>query len=117
MNEIYNFKDFFFIDFQSYRCDGELPCDNVLTIPIDCDAFMVKCIECDKFTNILKGLKAMQVSSSRFCIERFIHFMRTKRRCHYTEVDFSIFEKSTTFRLDCEHFCGPTEDQSYLYFL
>lgn len=45
----------------NHRCDGEVPCDNVLTIPIDCDAFMIKCKDCDKFTNILKGLKAMQV--------------------------------------------------------
>ncbi|KAJ6633064.1 SET and MYND domain-containing protein 4, partial [Pseudolycoriella hygida] len=43
-----------------FRCDGDSPCNNVLTIPSDCNAFMIKCIACGQFTNILKGLKAIQ---------------------------------------------------------
>lgn len=43
-----------------FKCDSERPCDNVLVIPVDTDAFMVKCDRCGQFTNILKGLKAVQ---------------------------------------------------------
>lgn len=44
-----------------FRCDGDIPCNNIITIPSDCNEFMIKCIECGQFTNILKGLKAIQV--------------------------------------------------------
>lgn len=45
-----------------FRCDGDgQPCNNIITIPSDCNEFMIKCIECGQFTNILKGLKAIQV--------------------------------------------------------
>lgn len=47
---------FFFI----FRCAGKKPCTNVLTIPAECNDFMIQCIECGEFTNILKGLKAVQ---------------------------------------------------------
>lgn len=47
-----------------FRCGGDIPCNNVITIPIDCNEFMIKCIQCGQFTNILKGLKAIQVSKN-----------------------------------------------------
>lgn len=43
-----------------FKCDSDRPCDNVLVIPIETDAFLVKCDRCGQFTNILKGLKAVQ---------------------------------------------------------
>ncbi|XP_037034883.1 SET and MYND domain-containing protein 4 [Bradysia coprophila] len=44
-----------------FRCDGDsASCNNIITIPSDCNEFMIKCIECGQFTNILKGLKAIQ---------------------------------------------------------
>lgn len=46
-----------------FRCDGDNPCNNIITIPSDCNEFMIKCIQCGQFTNILKGLKAIQVNN------------------------------------------------------
>lgn len=43
-----------------FRCETEL-CDNVILVPTDTMEFMVQCSKCKKFTNILKGLKALQV--------------------------------------------------------
>lgn len=43
-----------------FKCGGDRPCDNVLVIPTDTEAFMVRCDRCGQFTNILKGLKAVQ---------------------------------------------------------
>lgn len=43
------------------RCNGTETCENVITIPVDCSEFMIQCIQCGEFTNILKGLKAVQV--------------------------------------------------------
>lgn len=45
-----------------FRCNGTETCENVITVPIDCSDFMIQCIECGQYTNILKGLKAVQVS-------------------------------------------------------
>lgn len=45
------------------RCDGVSDgCKNVLCIPTECNEFMIQCIGCGKYTNILKGLKAVQVN-------------------------------------------------------
>lgn len=44
------------------RCDADTKCPNVIEIPLDCNDFMVRCARCGQFTNILKALKAMQVS-------------------------------------------------------
>lgn len=43
-----------------YRCAGKKPCDNVINIPADCNEFMIQCVKCGEFTNILKGLKSVQ---------------------------------------------------------
>lgn len=43
------------------RCNGTKDCKNVIVIPSDCNEFMIQCIKCGEFTNILKGLKAVQV--------------------------------------------------------
>lgn len=43
-----------------FKCASDRPCNNVLVIPVETDAFMVKCDRCGQFTNILKGLKAVQ---------------------------------------------------------
>lgn len=43
-----------------FKCGGKKPCDNVITIPAECNEFMIQCIKCGEFTNILKGLKAVQ---------------------------------------------------------
>lgn len=42
------------------RCNGNKNCDNVIIIPSDCNEFMIQCIKCGEYTNILKGLKAVQ---------------------------------------------------------
>lgn len=44
-----------------FRCLGNKPCNNVITIPADCNDFMIQCIQCGEYTNILKGLKSVQV--------------------------------------------------------
>lgn len=50
-----------------FRCTGaKQPCDNIITIPADCNEFMIQCIKCGEFTNILKGLKAVQVRNLVF---------------------------------------------------
>ena len=44
------------------RCDSDRPCPNVVPVTYDCNEFMVKCGLCQQYTNILKGLKSLQVS-------------------------------------------------------
>lgn len=44
------------------RCNATENCKNIITIPADCNEFMIQCIQCGEYTNILKGLKAVQVS-------------------------------------------------------
>lgn len=45
-----------------FRCEGlGKTCTNVLMIPIDVKEFIIKCTECGESTNIMKGLKALQV--------------------------------------------------------
>ncbi|CAF4836224.1 unnamed protein product [Pieris macdunnoughi] len=46
--------------YMRFRCDSGQPCPNVLPVAHDCTEFMVKCGLCQQFTNILKGLKALQ---------------------------------------------------------
>ncbi|XP_045490330.1 SET and MYND domain-containing protein 4 [Pieris rapae] len=46
--------------YMRFRCDSGQPCPNVLPVTHDCTEFMVKCGLCQQFTNILKGLKALQ---------------------------------------------------------
>lgn len=46
----------------SCRCDSDRPCPNVVAVPYDTKDFMVQCGLCGQYTNILKGLKALQVS-------------------------------------------------------
>lgn len=61
-----------------FKCDGDTPCNNIITIPSDCNEFMIKCIQCGQFTNILKGLKAIQVNELsqlkllKICIRVFL---------------------------------------------
>ncbi|XP_031636986.1 SET and MYND domain-containing protein 4-like [Contarinia nasturtii] len=43
-----------------FKCNGKKSCNNVIAIPSDCNEFMIKCIQCGEFTNILKGLKSVQ---------------------------------------------------------
>lgn len=45
------------------RCDSDRPCPNVIPVPYDCKDFMVQCGLCQQYTNILKGLKSLQVSN------------------------------------------------------
>lgn len=45
----------------SDRCDSGNDCTNVLLVPTDVNEFMIKCTECGGSTNIMKGLKALQV--------------------------------------------------------
>lgn len=55
-----------------FRCDpgaggpGAPPprCSNVVIVPTDTTNFMVQCRACKQHTNILKGLKALQVRPS-----------------------------------------------------
>lgn len=51
-----------------FRCvtgteGGEVPkCNNVICVPTDTVDFMIQCPVCKQYTNILKGLKVLQVS-------------------------------------------------------
>lgn len=45
-----------------FRCDAPNKCNAVIDVPPNCNDFMVKCLTCNESTNILKGLKVMQVS-------------------------------------------------------
>lgn len=47
-----------------FKCDGGKNCSNVLEIPAEINEFMVQCTECGEHTNIMKGLKSLQVSLS-----------------------------------------------------
>lgn len=49
-----------------FRCDSDKQCSNVLLVPVDTNEFMFKCVECGESTNILKGLKAVQVRQIHF---------------------------------------------------
>lgn len=51
-----------------FRCDARLEnggkyniCDNAVAVPVDTEEFLVPCLLCGQHTNILKGLKALQV--------------------------------------------------------
>ncbi|XP_055316538.1 SET and MYND domain-containing protein 4 [Sitodiplosis mosellana] len=43
-----------------FKCNGKKPCNNVIPVPADCNEFIIQCIQCGEFTNILKGLKLVQ---------------------------------------------------------
>lgn len=45
-----------------FRCDADEKCPSIIQVPANCNDFMVKCLTCGQFTNILKGLKVMQVN-------------------------------------------------------
>ena len=53
-----------------FRCEtgangGDVPkCNNVIIVPVDSSEFMVQCPCCRQYTNILKGLKALQVNNT-----------------------------------------------------
>lgn len=49
--------------YMRFRCEGgiKVNCKNILLVPVDTNDFMFKCTECGEHTNILKGLKAIQV--------------------------------------------------------
>jgi len=50
-----------------FRCEtgsegGEVPkCNKVIIVPTDTSDFMIQCPVCKQYTNILKGLKVLQV--------------------------------------------------------
>ncbi|CAH2068307.1 unnamed protein product, partial [Iphiclides podalirius] len=50
-------------NYMRFKCDSDNPCSNVIAVPYDCQEFMIKCDLCEQHTNILKGLKSLQVSS------------------------------------------------------
>jgi hypothetical protein len=50
-----------------FRCTGtgggEVPkCNNVIIVPADTADFMIQCPVCKQYTNILRGLKVLQVN-------------------------------------------------------
>ena len=45
-----------------FRCDAPNKCMAVIEVPPTTNEFMLKCVTCGETTNILKGLKVMQVS-------------------------------------------------------
>lgn len=45
-----------------FKCCSDKECKNILQVPVDCNDFMIKCNECGQFTNLLKGLKTVQVN-------------------------------------------------------
>uniref|UniRef100_A0A1B0CSA0 Protein-lysine N-methyltransferase SMYD4 n=1 Tax=Lutzomyia longipalpis TaxID=7200 RepID=A0A1B0CSA0_LUTLO len=47
-------------DILRFRCDGKKDCGALICVPADTNEFMIRCVDCGEFTNILKGLKAMQ---------------------------------------------------------
>lgn len=47
-------------DFLRFRCEGKGDCGKVINVPVDTNDFMIRCVDCGEFTNLLKGLKAMQ---------------------------------------------------------
>nr|CAD7438443.1 unnamed protein product [Timema bartmani] len=47
-----------------FRCDSGDGCSQVLEVAAETDQFMVQCPTCRGYTNILKGLKTLQVASS-----------------------------------------------------
>lgn len=47
-------------NYMRFKCDSDRPCQNVVPVPHDAKEFMIKCGLCDQYTNILKGLKALQ---------------------------------------------------------
>jgi hypothetical protein len=56
-----------------FRCatgskGGEVPkCNNVICVPTDTSDFIIQCPACKQYTNILKGLKVLQVSIAVLC--------------------------------------------------
>ncbi|XP_059610965.1 SET and MYND domain-containing protein 4 [Phlebotomus argentipes] len=47
-------------DFLRFRCDSKNDCGKVICVPVETNDFMIRCVDCGEFTNLLKGLKAMQ---------------------------------------------------------
>ncbi|CAH2100286.1 unnamed protein product [Euphydryas editha] len=48
-------------NYMRFKCDSDQPCPNVVPVPYDCKDFMLQCGLCQQYTNILKGLKSLQV--------------------------------------------------------
>ncbi|CAB3257269.1 unnamed protein product [Arctia plantaginis] len=53
-------------NYMRFKCDSDRPCHNVVAVPYDTKEFMVQCGLCGQYTNILKGLKALQHASHEF---------------------------------------------------
>jgi len=49
-----------------FKCETGPSCGNVLLVRSDTNEFMVYCVKCNKSTNILKGLKALQDTDALF---------------------------------------------------
>ncbi|PSN50624.1 hypothetical protein C0J52_17383 [Blattella germanica] len=55
-----------------FRCEtgaegGEIPlCNNTIIVPTDTSDFMIQCMRCRQYTNILKGLKELQDTDAMF---------------------------------------------------
>ncbi|KAM3966739.1 SET and MYND domain containing, class 4, member 3 [Aphomia sociella] len=57
-------------NYMRFKCDSDRPCPNVIAVPYDCKEFMVQCGLCQQYTNILKGLKALQDTEMTYRIGR-----------------------------------------------
>lgn len=62
----YRFDDIKYIDFFRFKCETGKDCRNVLLVKTDTNEFMIRCSKCNKSTNILKGLKALQDTDDIF---------------------------------------------------
>ncbi|XP_047102069.1 SET and MYND domain-containing protein 4-like isoform X2 [Schistocerca piceifrons] len=50
-----------------FRCDAGTNCNNVVCVPTSIEHCFVQCTECKGYTNILKGLKALQATDDMNC--------------------------------------------------
>ncbi|XP_047035670.1 SET and MYND domain-containing protein 4 [Helicoverpa zea] len=57
-------------NYMRFKCDSDNPCPNVVAVPYDCKEFMVQCGLCQQYTNILKGLKALQDTEMMYRLGR-----------------------------------------------
>lgn len=57
-------------NYMRFKCDSDRPCPNVVAVPYDCKEFMVQCGLCQQYTNILKGLKALQDTEMMYRLGR-----------------------------------------------
>lgn len=69
-------------------------CGNILLVPITSEDFLIKCPVCNEFTNLLKGLKELQVSEKQkqnsqlrqkhISIIMLLFFYNYRIQTHYT---------------------------------